>query len=580
MPTQRGQPDFLETAPAIQLQQLQEGANDWRRIFGAVMAFIVLLIWGTYAEHTAHEHRLALETAAERDANLATSVDLYAVRVFRNARAVHQLLANVYRDEGEARLVELLHERLRANDAFVELAVCTGDGRILGPASFLDAADCARLQAGTRTSTEVTVGTPVRTGGALLVPLSLPMGPPGTGAPDIAVALAPVHSMLGIMASARLRDATTVVLVGDDGAARAAWQSGSGALSRQEDAQALAVLRHQRPDGATPSIGAQEQLVSVRALPAWELQVVVATSRADALAAFQQRRLFYLLVCAVMSLAILGVYLVLNRLQLESTRRAKSLSRARTQLQNLNQQLDAQVQQRTLQLEQAYRDLESFSYTIAHDVRAPLAAIDAFAAELEAVVASAGGDKHVRYLARIRANASQMNELTQHLLDLGKLTRAPLRLVRVDLTGIANELLGQLRDAQPRRPVEIHVQDDLAARADAPLLRQVLDNLLGNAWKFSGARNPARITFGRLDDAQAEGWQTFFVSDNGAGFNSNEASALFQPFQRMHTSSEFPGTGVGLATVQRILALHGGKVWCQATPDEGATFFFTLRAPA
>lgn len=576
MQTPRGQPDFLETAPAVQIHELQQGANDWRRIFGAVMALIVVAIWATYAENTAHEHRLALQTVAERDANLATGVDLYAVRVFRNARAVHQFLGAVQRKDGEAALVEMLRDRLRANDAFVELAVCTANGRALsslGQASFLTAADCERLRATTRASTEITVGTPMPTGGALLVPLTLPIDTRDGGTPDVAVALTPVPTMLGIMASTQLRDATTVVLVGDDGVVRAAWRSGTGALSQQQDAQGLASLRN----GMPAVLEGSEQLVTVRALPLWGQQVVVATAKDDALATFEKRRLFYLVVGAGMSLAILGVYVVLNRLQLESTRRAKSLSRARTQLQTLNQQLDAQVQQRTRQLEQAYRDLESFSYTIAHDVRAPLAAIDAFAGELEPVVAKGGSDKHVRYLSRIRANARQMNELTQHLLDLGKLTRAPLRLVRVDLTAIAAELVGRLRDAEPGRVVDLHVQEGLAARADASLVRQVLDNLLGNAWKFSGGRTPARITVGRLDDAQADGWQTFFVSDNGAGFDSNEAAGLFQPFQRMHAASEFPGTGVGLATVQRILSLHGGKVWVRAAPDQGATFFFTLR---
>ncbi|HEY8357149.1 MAG TPA: ATP-binding protein, partial [Ramlibacter sp.] len=221
--------------------------------------------------------------------------------------------------------------------------------------------------------------------------------------------------------------------------------------------------------------------------------------------------------------------------------------------------------------------LETFSYTIAHDVRAPLAAITAFAGELEGIVAGSGSEKHVRYLARIRANALQMNELTQHLLELGKLTRAPLRLVRVDLGAIARELLDRLRDAEPERAVEVRVQEGLTARADAALLRQVLDNLLGNAWKFTGGKSPARITLGRLEDEPAPGWQTFFVSDNGAGFESAEAGNLFQPFQRLHTTAEFPGTGIGLATVQRIIALHGGKVWSQARPHEGATFFFTLR---
>jgi len=577
----RGHADFSETAPAIQLQQLQEGSNRWRHLFKGVMVLMGVLIWAGFAEHTTHEHALALKMAAQRDANLATAIDHYAVRVFRNARAVQQLVADVYRKEGAERAEDVLRERLLANDAFVELAICTADGQIvssIAAASFLTPADCERLRRSVRPSTEITVGTPLPTGGALLVPLALPISLPEPGElPAVAVALSPVHTVLGIMASARLHDATTVLLVGEDGVVRAAWRSADGAVSQQESAQAPALLR---TGGRERSLDGQEQLVSTRALPTWDLQVVVASSRSDVLAAFHHRRLYQFVVCAAMTVLLLGVYMLLAGLQAESTRRAQSLSRARSRLEVLNQQLDAKVQHRTQQLEQAYQDLESFSYTIAHDVRAPLAAISGFAGELEPVVAAAGSEKHVRYLSRIRANARQMDALTQHLLELGKLTRAPLRLVRVDLSAMALELIAHLRDAQPGREVETHVQEGLAARADAALMRQVLDNLLGNAWKFSRDRTPASITFGRLDDAPTEGWQTFFISDNGAGFDSSDAGNLFQPFQRQHTTSEFPGTGVGLATVQRILALHGGKVWCQASPDAGATFFFTLREAA
>lgn len=576
----RGHADFAETAPAIQLQQLQEGSNRWRHIFKGVMVLMGVLIWADFAEHTTHEHALALEMAAQRDANLATAIDHYAVRVFRNARAVQHLVADVYRREGAERAEDVLRERLVANDAFVELAICTADGQVVSSitaASYLSPADCERLRRSVRPSTEITVGAPLPTGGALLVPLALPISLPEPGElPEVAIALSPVHTVLGIMASTRLRDATTVLLVGDDGVVRAAWRSADGAVAQQESAQAAFLRtggRERSPDG-------QEQLVSLRALPTWDLQVVVASSRSDVLASFHHRRLYQFVVCTAMTVLLLGVYMLLAGLQAESTRRAQSLSRARSRLEVLNQQLDAKVQHRTQQLEQAYQDLESFSYTIAHDVRAPLAAISGFAAELESVVATSGSEKHARYLSRIRANARQMDALTQHLLELGKLTRAPLRLVRVDLSAMAQELLAHLRDAHPDREVETHVQEGLAARADAALMRQVLDNLLGNAWKFSRDRTPARITFGRLDDASAEGWQTFFISDNGAGFDSSDAGNLFQPFQRQHTASEFPGTGVGLATVQRILALHGGKVWCQARPDEGATFFFTLREAA
>lgn len=582
MPTPRAQADFAETAPAFQIQELQQGARHWRSIFSALMALMAVLVWTAFVEHSGHEHQLALQRVAQRDANLATAVDLYAVRVFRNARAVHQFIGSAYRrDPGEARLVESLRDRLRANDAFVELAVCMADGRILsalGGASLLHAADCSTLAAATQDATEITVGTPLATGGGvLLVPLTLPVAAAGGQRAGVAVALTPTATLLGVMASARLHEETTVVLVGDDGRTRAAWHSEDGPVGSAEAADALGALRTAGEHGQA-RIEGKTQLISVRPQPTWNLQVVVATAQDDALAPFHQRRLLYLAVCILVSVAILAVYLVLTRLQAQSTLRAKSLSRARTQLQLLNQHLDAQVQERTAQLRQAYTDLESFSYTIAHDVRAPLAAISAFARELEPVVSAAGSDKHAHYLQRIQANAAQMNELTQRLLELGQLTRAPLKLTQVDLSAIAREVLARLRDADDTgREVEVRVRGGLTARADAPLVRQLLENLLGNAWKFSAGRAPARITVDRLDTVPAAGWQTFMVADNGAGFDSKEAPGLFQPFRRMHAASEFPGTGVGLATVQRIVKLHGGQVWSDARPGAGATFYFTLR---
>ncbi|RYY72548.1 MAG: hypothetical protein EOO24_47640, partial [Comamonadaceae bacterium] len=419
---------------------------------------IALSIWTTFFELTAHEHQTALDAVAARDANLATTVDLYAVRVFRNARAVHQLTAATAPQLGDAALHDFLQERLQANDAFVELAVCRRDGRVLSSLrerSLVGRAGCDRLRQDTRAGGEITVGHMIAANGSLLVPLTLPLAPDAEGPHEIAVALTPVPTLLGVMWSTRLHDATALALVGDDGAVRAGWRSGIGPIG---DAAAMQALANLAAAGANARLDGVEQLVTVRQLPEWNLRVVVASARDEATAGFQQRRLVSLLVCTGLSVTILAAYLVLMRLQAESTRRATSLSRARTRLQTLNEQLDAQVQQRTAQLEQAYRDLESFSYTIAHDVRAPLAAIRAFAGELEPVIAGHGTDKQVRYLARIQANASQMDTLTQHLLELGKLTRAPLRLVRVDVSAIAHEVLGRLHDAEPDRVVETHVQ--------------------------------------------------------------------------------------------------------------------------
>jgi signal transduction histidine kinase len=302
----------------------------------------------------------------------------------------------------------------------------------------------------------------------------------------------------------------------------------------------------------------------------------VASASDDALANYRARRARMVLLCTLMTAGLAGAYALLARMHAEGVARTEALSRARADLQALNTGLDKQVQERTAQLEQAYRDLETFSYAVAHDVRAPLAGISGFADALQPLVDGAGNDKQQHYLRRIKANAAHMDELTLGLLELGRLSRAPLARGPVDLTALAHEVVAGLRESDAARQVEVDIEPGLSAHGDRALLRQVLENLLGNAWKFSSRRPQARIAFGREREGAAEAQAVFSVNDNGEGFDNVMASRLFQPFSRLHRSGEFPGSGLGLATVRRIVVLHGGEVWCRARPGAGATFFFSL----
>jgi len=177
----------------------------------------------------------------------------------------------------------------------------------------------------------------------------------------------------------------------------------------------------------------------------------------------------------------------------------------------------------------------------------------------------------------VRAETQRMGTLVDDLLQLSRLSRTEMRRQPVDLSGIARTLAARLRESAPDRAVEFVIQPDLIAQGDAPLLEVALTNLLGNAFKFTGKRTQARIEFGRTDGA---GGDAFFVRDNGAGFDMAYAKKLFGAFQRMHKTSDFPGTGIGLATVQRIVHRHGGRVWAEAAADRGATFYFTLEGNA
>jgi PAS domain S-box-containing protein len=235
--------------------------------------------------------------------------------------------------------------------------------------------------------------------------------------------------------------------------------------------------------------------------------------------------------------------------------------------------LNADLQQRVLELTAVNRELEAFSYSVSHDLRAPLRSIDGFSQALLEEYQEVIDDQGRDYLRRVRAAATRMGELIDDLLNLSRVTRREMRHERVDLSAAARAAADQIERARLYRPVEFVVADDLVASGDPHLLRIVLDNLLGNAWKFSSKAERPRVEFGVTT---VEGERAFFVRDNGVGFAMAHAGKLFGAFQRLHGMHEFPGTGIGLATVQRIVTRHGGRVWAEAAPGQGATFYFTL----
>jgi signal transduction histidine kinase len=222
------------------------------------------------------------------------------------------------------------------------------------------------------------------------------------------------------------------------------------------------------------------------------------------------------------------------------------------------------------ELERKNQELEAFSYSVSHDLRSPLRAIDGFTAMLLEVVDEHLDDSGRHYAERIRASVKRMNEMIDDLIELSRVGRAELQRRSVDLGAMAAEILSDLAAGSAGRVVETVIAPDLFADADARLLRNVLENLLSNAWKFSGQAAAPRIEVGRSGPFE------FYVRDNGAGFEMSQAKRLFSPFQRLHKQSEFPGTGIGLATVHRIVERHGGRIWAESSLGAGATFRFTL----
>jgi len=219
----------------------------------------------------------------------------------------------------------------------------------------------------------------------------------------------------------------------------------------------------------------------------------------------------------------------------------------------------------------AVRELEAFSYSVAHDLRAPLRTVDGFAQALIEDYGERLDDTGRDYLARARNAAQRMGHLIDDLLALARLSRAQVAREPIDLARFVREADGRLRQANPDRRVELTVDEPLRADADPRLIAVILDNLLGNAWKFSRPRAIAHVEVGRRGAA-------YFVRDDGVGFDPEYASALFTPFKRLHAAREFEGTGIGLATVARAIQRHGGRIWAESAPGAGATFLFTLAA--
>jgi hypothetical protein len=247
--------------------------------------------------------------------------------------------------------------------------------------------------------------------------------------------------------------------------------------------------------------------------------------------------------------------------------------KAEAALHALTQELEQRVRERTAQLEAANRELEAFSYSVSHDLRAPLRSIDGFSQALLEDHADMLNAKGQDYLRRVRAGAQRMGELIDDLLQLSRVGRTELRRKRADLSAVARLVAAELTKSEPERHVEVVIQDHLVTEADPSLLRIVLENLLGNAWKFTGKVASPKIEF-KATEAGEE--VVYCVCDNGAGFDMNYVGRLFGPFQRLHAERDFPGTGIGLATVQRIIDRHGGRVWAEGAVGHGATFFFTL----
>jgi light-regulated signal transduction histidine kinase (bacteriophytochrome) len=267
------------------------------------------------------------------------------------------------------------------------------------------------------------------------------------------------------------------------------------------------------------------------------------------------------------------LFVLLRRYQRRGEAAMAALIESQNEVRRMNVELEQRVAERTRQLESANRELESFAYAVSHDLRAPLRSLSGFSQILSESSAPGLDEKSKHYLQRIQDASQRMSGLIEDLLGLSRISRAELLARPVSLTQICLDAAAPLREAFPEHRVQFEVAPDMDVTGDARLLRIAMDNLLSNAWKYTVNTAEPHVAVGL---EKGEHGPVYFVRDNGVGFDMAYAGKLFTPFQRLHAQSEFAGSGIGLVIVQRILARHGGRIWAEAAPGKGATFYFTL----
>jgi len=550
-------------------------------LIAATGILLSALVWAFFLVQIRHERDEALRAQARHNANLAV---IFAEQAMATVEDVDGLLLDMRRafhDKGRAlRLGDIPMPMNLTAKALVYRAILDENGKIavgqpLPESARLVEREYFKAQRPDGVD-KLVVGTAVVgwTTGRQTVHISRRINKPDGSFGGVAVVGLDPTIFTELYQKVDMGDNGHVAFVGFDGQLRArrlrsSVSFGSDA-SGNSNLQKILLERERTPSGSVlvqSEVDGVARLISFQVIPSLAMVVVVGTASEEALAASGERAQRYTSIATGATALFLMLAAALSAVFIRQGRHAR-------QMEELNQGLEQRIGARTLDLQEANQRLEAFSYSVSHDLRGPLTTIDGFSALLQRRKTLQADESSLALVTRIRSGVAQMTLLVDGLLSLATISRGQVVREPVNLSILAKALLKQLAQADAQREVEVIVQDGMVAQADSRLMNSVLGNLIGNAWKFSAGTPSPRIEIG--SQIGSDGATVFFVRDNGAGFDMAAAGKLFQVFERLHASSQFEGTGIGLATVKQIVEMHRGTVWAESAPGAGASFYFTI----
>lgn len=549
-------------------------------VIAGVAILLSALVWAFFSVQIRHEKEDAVRAQARHNANLVTIFSEHALRTVEDVDGLLLDMRRAYtREEGAGR-PEDVPTPFSLSQSLVYRGILDASGMVVaGPAQPEPVSMAERAyfktqktnRADTLVMGQAVVG---RISGRPTVHISRRIQKPdGAFGGVVVVGLDPTI-FTSLYQKVDMGASGHVAFVGFDGQTRArrlgSVNSFGDDSSASPNLQKVLAERHHTPRGemqVKSGVDGVERIFSFITLPSLSMVVIVGTSSAEALAAAVSRAQRYMAIATGATFLFLTLAALLSVTFMRQRRHTQQIER-------LNASLEQRVEARTSDLKQANQRLATFSYSVSHDLRGPLSTIDGFSGLLQRRKSLQADEGSLALVKRIRSGVSQMTQLVDGLLTLATISREQITRESVNLSELARALIQRHAQADPQRNVEVHVQDHLVVQADSRLMHSVMANLVGNAWKFTGRTALPRIEVGSQTDAAGE--LTYFVRDNGAGFDMANVDKLFQVFERLHSSSQFEGTGIGLATVKQVIKMHGGDVWAEAAAGAGATFYFRL----